>query len=53
MFWTLKNVSVLSLQRRFPDFSYITQNGRLTDFLDCVIIRFVALIVRCHLYLFR
>ncbi|KAK2105603.1 hypothetical protein P7K49_015117 [Saguinus oedipus] len=25
-------------QRRFPDFSYITQNGRLTDFLDCVII---------------
>ncbi len=30
------------LQRRFPDFSYITQNGRLTDFLDCVIIRFVC-----------
>lgn len=29
-------------QRRFPDFSYITQNGRLTDFLDCVIIRFVV-----------
>uniref|UniRef100_A0A8D2P4M4 Integrator complex subunit 11 n=1 Tax=Zosterops lateralis melanops TaxID=1220523 RepID=A0A8D2P4M4_ZOSLA len=27
--------------RRFPDFSYITQNGRLTDFLDCVIIRWV------------
>ncbi|XP_074883345.1 integrator complex subunit 11 isoform X2 [Buteo buteo] len=26
------------LKRRFPDFSYITQNGRLTDFLDCVII---------------
>ncbi|XP_069638757.1 integrator complex subunit 11 isoform X2 [Haliaeetus albicilla] len=26
------------LRRRFPDFSYITQNGRLTDFLDCVII---------------
>uniref|UniRef100_A0A673HF91 Integrator complex subunit 11 n=1 Tax=Sinocyclocheilus rhinocerous TaxID=307959 RepID=A0A673HF91_9TELE len=25
--------------RRFPDFSYITQNGRLTEFLDCVIIR--------------
>ncbi|KAG8505518.1 Integrator complex subunit 11 [Galemys pyrenaicus] len=25
--------------RRFPDFSYITRNGRLTDFLDCVIIR--------------
>ncbi|XP_017750714.1 PREDICTED: integrator complex subunit 11 isoform X1 [Rhinopithecus bieti] len=25
-------------QRRFPDFSYITQSGRLTDFLDCVII---------------
>ncbi|KAM9855331.1 integrator complex subunit 11 isoform 1-T1 [Aulostomus maculatus] len=24
--------------RRFPDFSYIIQNGRLTDFLDCVII---------------
>uniref|UniRef100_A0A4W4DV56 Integrator complex subunit 11 n=1 Tax=Electrophorus electricus TaxID=8005 RepID=A0A4W4DV56_ELEEL len=24
--------------RRFPDFSYITQNGRLTDYLDCVII---------------
>ncbi|XP_010157755.1 PREDICTED: integrator complex subunit 11 isoform X1 [Eurypyga helias] len=24
--------------RRFPDFTYITQNGRLTDFLDCVII---------------
>uniref|UniRef100_A0A665UQP7 Integrator complex subunit 11 n=1 Tax=Echeneis naucrates TaxID=173247 RepID=A0A665UQP7_ECHNA len=24
--------------RRFPDFSYITQNGRLTDFLDCLII---------------
>lgn len=31
-----------SRQRRFPDFSYVTQNGRLTDFLDCVIIRFVA-----------
>lgn len=29
----------MPLQRRFPDFSYITQNGRLTDFLDCVIIR--------------
>ncbi|GAB1289353.1 Integrator complex subunit 11 [Apodemus speciosus] len=28
--------------RRFPDFSYITQSGRLTDFLDCVIIRFIA-----------
>ncbi|XP_038863942.1 integrator complex subunit 11 isoform X1 [Salvelinus namaycush] len=24
--------------RRFPDFSYITQQGRLTEFLDCVII---------------
>ncbi|XP_068096702.1 integrator complex subunit 11 [Hyperolius riggenbachi] len=24
--------------RRFPDFSYITQSGRLTEFLDCVII---------------
>lgn len=24
--------------RRFPDFSYITQSGRLTDLLDCVII---------------
>ncbi|KAM4650462.1 integrator complex subunit 11 [Discoglossus pictus] len=24
--------------RRFPDFTYITQNGRLTEFLDCVII---------------
>ncbi|MGH0130605.1 UNVERIFIED_CONTAM: hypothetical protein FKN15_005496 [Acipenser sinensis] len=24
--------------RRFPDFSYITQNSRLTEFLDCVII---------------
>uniref|UniRef100_A0A8C1VJU5 Integrator complex subunit 11 n=1 Tax=Cyprinus carpio TaxID=7962 RepID=A0A8C1VJU5_CYPCA len=24
--------------RRFPDFSYVTQNGRLTEFLDCVII---------------
>uniref|UniRef100_A0A8B9XMG2 Integrator complex subunit 11 n=1 Tax=Bos mutus grunniens TaxID=30521 RepID=A0A8B9XMG2_BOSMU len=24
--------------RRFPDFSYITRSGRLTDFLDCVII---------------
>uniref|UniRef100_A0A671N2C6 Integrator complex subunit 11 n=1 Tax=Sinocyclocheilus anshuiensis TaxID=1608454 RepID=A0A671N2C6_9TELE len=24
--------------RRFPDFSCITQNGRLTEFLDCVII---------------
>ncbi|XP_066547569.1 integrator complex subunit 11 [Amia ocellicauda] len=24
--------------RRFPDFSYITQNDRLTEFLDCVII---------------
>lgn len=33
------------MQRRFPDFSYITQNGRLTDFLDCVIIRFVVLFV--------
>ncbi|MBN3280731.1 INT11 protein, partial [Polyodon spathula] len=28
--------------RRFPDFSYITQNSRLTEFLDCVIIRYVA-----------
>lgn len=36
---------VLLLQRRFPDFSYVTQNGRLTDFLDCVIIRFVAVLV--------
>lgn len=33
-------------QRRFPDFSYVTQNGRLTDFLDCVIIRFVAVAFR-------
>uniref|UniRef100_A0A671QZ43 Integrator complex subunit 11 n=1 Tax=Sinocyclocheilus anshuiensis TaxID=1608454 RepID=A0A671QZ43_9TELE len=24
--------------RRFPDFSYVTQNSRLTEFLDCVII---------------
>ncbi|XP_053308539.1 integrator complex subunit 11 [Spea bombifrons] len=24
--------------RRFPDFTYITQNGRLTELLDCVII---------------
>jgi integrator complex subunit 11 len=24
--------------RRFPDFSYITKNGPITDFLDCVII---------------
>ncbi|XP_068600643.1 integrator complex subunit 11 [Brachionichthys hirsutus] len=24
--------------RRFPDFSYVTQSGRLTEFLDCVII---------------
>ncbi|XP_069097174.1 integrator complex subunit 11 [Pleurodeles waltl] len=24
--------------RRFPDFSYINPNGKLTDFLDCVII---------------
>uniref|UniRef100_A0A8C5Q8V2 Integrator complex subunit 11 n=1 Tax=Leptobrachium leishanense TaxID=445787 RepID=A0A8C5Q8V2_9ANUR len=24
--------------RRFPDFTYITQSGRLTDLLDCVII---------------
>lgn len=31
-----------SSQRRFPDFSYVTQNGRLTDFLDCVIIRLAA-----------
>ncbi|CAB1336608.1 unnamed protein product, partial [Coregonus sp. 'balchen'] len=28
----------LSRLRRFPDFSYITQQGRLTEFLDCVII---------------
>ena len=27
------------LQRRFPDFSYITRAGRLTQHLDCVIIR--------------
>lgn len=33
---------LLTSQRRFPDFSYVTQNGRLTDFLDCVIIRFVT-----------
>lgn len=27
-------------QRRFPDFSYITDSGRsLTEHLDCVIIR--------------
>ncbi|KAI0241299.1 Integrator complex subunit 11 [Lamellibrachia satsuma] len=25
-------------ERRFPDFSYITRNGKLTDHLDCVII---------------
>ena len=30
-------------QRRFPDFSYITRNGPLTEFLDCVIIRCVLL----------
>ncbi|OWK08245.1 CPSF3L, partial [Cervus elaphus hippelaphus] len=29
---------LLPPQRRFPDFSYITRSGRLTDFLDCVII---------------
>uniref|UniRef100_A0A672LN21 Metallo-beta-lactamase domain-containing protein n=1 Tax=Sinocyclocheilus grahami TaxID=75366 RepID=A0A672LN21_SINGR len=29
--------------RRFPDFSYITQNGRLTEFLDCVIIRLLIM----------
>ncbi|KAK6472444.1 integrator complex subunit 11 [Huso huso] len=28
----------ISFQRRFPDFSYITQNSRLTEFLNCVII---------------
>lgn len=49
MSWLLDNcleMAVLSLQRRFPDFSYITQNGRLTDFLDCVIIRLVVLMFR-------
>lgn len=25
-------------QRRFPDFSYITDDGPLTDYLDCIII---------------
>ncbi|KAL1283736.1 Integrator complex subunit [Trichinella pseudospiralis] len=25
-------------ERRFPDFSYITQKGKLDDFIDCVII---------------
>jgi integrator complex subunit 11 len=25
-------------ERRFPDFSYISRYGRLTDYLDCVII---------------
>ncbi len=34
-------------QRRFPDFSYITQNGRLTEFLDCVIIRLVCMFCDC------
>ena len=31
------------LQRRFPDFSYITRAGRLTQHLDCVIIRYAFL----------
>ena len=31
------------LQRRFPDFSYITRAGRLTQHLDCVIIRYILL----------
>lgn len=38
----------MSFQRRFPDFSYIIQNGRLTDFLDCVIIRLVYIPVPSH-----
>jgi integrator complex subunit 11 len=47
--YTLGSFGVLllchcSFQRRFPDFSYITQQGRLTEFLDCVIIRFVVFI---------
>ena len=34
---------VFWLQRRFPDFSYITRAGRLTQHLDCVIIRYIFL----------
>lgn len=39
--WTggILTLPLLPPQRRFPDFSYITRSGRLTDFLDCVIIR--------------
>ena len=34
--------SVPLSQRRFPDFSYITDTGRsLTEHLDCVIIRYI------------
>lgn len=33
-----------SQQRRFPDFSYISDSGRpLHEFIDCVIIRLVVL----------
>ena len=31
-------------QRRFPDFTYITEAGGLTEHLDCVIIRWIKYI---------
>ena len=36
------------LQRRFPDFSYIAEGGRLTEHLDCVIIRWMCTNTQTH-----
>lgn len=46
---TLLIFDLILFQRRFPDLSYITQNGRLTEFLDCVIIRCVCLFLAVQL----
>ena len=44
--WGMRQAVSFYSQRRFPDFSYITESGRsLTEHIDCLIIRWV-----CHAY---
>lgn len=37
----LKFNLIFNFKRRFPDFSYISKEGPVTDYLDCVIIRYI------------
>ena len=46
----IKNGSCTLLQRRFPDFTFITKEGRLTEHLDCVIIRYSSPVVSYDVY---